>query len=97
MLCDLKKRKMPGIGQPVSWATLIAFIAAAGLCATLSYLFYYKAITKVGASKAMALDVTYAAWAIVFTVVFTRDLSILTPVTVVCALIVIVCGILAAK
>lgn len=78
-------------------AAVFAFIAAAGLCATLSYLFYYKAITKVGASKAMALDVTYAAWAIVFTVVFTRDLSILTPVTVVCALTVIVCGILAAK
>ena len=76
---------------------ILALIACAGLCATISYLFYYKAIAKVGASKAMALDVTYAAWAIVFTVIVNRDLSILTPMTVICTVIVIVCGILAAK
>ena len=76
---------------------LFPIIACAGLCATVSYLFYYKAISKVGASKAMALDITYAAWAIVFSVIINRDLSILTPMTVICAVIVIVCGVLAAK
>lgn len=44
----------------------------------------------------MALNVTYAAWAILFTVLILRDTSVLTPVTIACALVVIVCGIFAA-
>ena len=75
---------------------LLPTIAFAALFATVSYLFYYKAIATIGASKAMALNVTYSAWAIVFTVVILRDTSVLTPITVICALIVIICGILAA-
>ncbi|MDE6626432.1 MAG: DMT family transporter [Lachnospiraceae bacterium] len=75
---------------------LLPTIAFAALFATVSYLFYYKAIAKVGASKAMALNVSYSAWAIVFTVLFLRDSSVLTPTTIVCAVIVIVCGIFAA-
>ena len=75
---------------------LLPTIAFAALFATVSYLFYYKAIAKVGASKAMALNVSYSAWAIVFTVLFLRDTSVLTPTTIVCAVIVIVCGIFAA-
>ena len=75
---------------------LLPTIALAAFFATLSYLCYYKAISSIGASKSMALNVTYAAWAILFTVVILRDTSVLTPVTVACALVVIVCGILAA-
>ena len=75
---------------------LIPTIALAGLCATLSYLFYYKTISKVGASKAMALNITYTAWAIVFTVVIVRDYSVLNPLTLICASVVVVCGILSA-
>lgn len=75
---------------------LIPTIALAGLCATVSYLFYYKAIAQIGASKAMALNVTYSAWAIVFTVLLLGDTSVLTPSTVICAVVVLVCGIFAA-
>ncbi|MBQ6163851.1 MAG: DMT family transporter [Clostridia bacterium] len=75
---------------------LLPLIALAALCATVSYLCYYKAIAKIGASKAMALDVTYAAWAIFFTVILLRDTSVLTPLTVGCAVVVIVCGVLSA-
>lgn len=75
---------------------LLPTIAFAALFATLSYLFYYKAIAGIGASKAMALNVSYSAWAIVFTVILLKDTSVLTPVTVSCSLIVIICGILAA-
>ncbi len=71
-------------------------IAIAALFASLSYLCYYRAIAKIGASKAMALDITYVAWAIVFTVIILRDTSVLTPITIICALIVIICGIFAA-
>ena len=75
---------------------LIPTIAIAGLCATVSYLFYYKAIAQIGASKSMALNVTYSAWAIVFTVVILRDTSVLSFWTIACAVIVLVCGIFAA-
>ncbi|MBP3627171.1 MAG: DMT family transporter [Clostridia bacterium] len=75
---------------------LIPTIAIAGLFATISYLFYYKAIAQIGASKAMALNVTYCAWAIVFTVIILGDTSVLTPSTIICAIVVLVCGIFAA-
>ena len=75
---------------------LLPVIAIAAFFATLSYLCYYRAIAAIGASKSMALNVTYAAWAIFFTAVFLGDTSVLTPTTIVCALIVIVCGILTA-
>ncbi len=75
---------------------LIPTIIIAAFFATISYLFYYKAIAKIGASKSMALNVSYSAWAIIFTVIFLRDTSVLTPVTITCSVIVIVCGILAA-
>ena len=81
-----------------SWEnhTLLLCIAAAALCGTVSYLFYYKAIAKVGAARAMALNITYTAWAIVFSVVIAGDDSVLNPVTIVCAAAVVICGILAA-
>ena len=75
---------------------LLPVIALAALFATVSYLFYYRAIAQIGASKAMALNVTYAAWSIVFTVILLRDTSVLTPVTILCSLVVLVCGIFAA-
>lgn len=75
---------------------LLPTIAIAGFFATVSYLFYYKAIAKIGASKAMALNVTYTAWAILFTVVILRDTSVLSFTTVLCSLVVLVCGIFAA-
>ncbi len=75
---------------------LLPIIVLAGLFATVSYLFYYKAIAQIGASKAMALNVTYCAWAIVFTAVILRDLSVLSPLTILCAVVVLVCGIFAA-
>lgn len=75
---------------------LIPLIAIAGALGCVSYMLYYKAITQIGASKSMALNITYAAWSIVFTVLILHDTSVLTPVTIGCAIIVIVCGILAA-
>ena len=74
---------------------LIPTIALAALFATVSYLFYYKAISKIGASKAMALDVTYSAWSVVISVIFLGDRSLLNPVTIICTIAVLVFGILA--
>lgn len=75
---------------------VLPVIAAAALFATVSYLFYYKAIAKVGAAKAMALNITYTAWTLVFTVIFLGDCSAVNPRTLLCAAVVVICGILAA-
>ena len=79
---------------------LLPTIAIAGLFATVSYLFYYKAIAQIGASKAMALNVSYTAWAIVFTMIMALlnlgGASFPSAVTILCAVVVLVCGIFAA-
>ncbi|SCY09452.1 EamA-like transporter family protein [Lachnospiraceae bacterium XBB2008] len=74
---------------------LIPTIAIAALFATVSYLFYYKAISKIGASKSMALNITYSAWAVIISVVFLKDFSLLNPITVICTIAVLVFAILA--
>ena len=74
---------------------LIPTIAIAALFATASYLFYYRAISQIGASKSMALNITYSAWAVIFSIIFLRDLSLLNPVTILCIVAVLVFGILA--
>ena len=74
---------------------LIPTIAIAALFATVSYLFYYKAISQIGASKSMALNITYSAWAVVFSIVFLGNSSLLNPVTILCTIAVLVFGILA--
>lgn len=40
------------------------FIAGVALSGTASYVYYYKAIYTMGPTRAMALNITYAAWAI---------------------------------
>lgn len=75
-----------------SW--LIPTIAAAGLCATVSYLFYYKAISQIGASKAMGLNVTYGAWAVIFTAIITKTMP--SAIAIACTVVVLVCSIFAA-
>ena len=74
---------------------IVMMLSVAALFGTVSYLFYYKAITKIGASKAMALNSTYAAWAVIISAVFLKDYSLLNPVTIICTLVVIVFGVLA--
>lgn len=74
----------------------LPLIAGAALFATVSYLCYYRSIAKIGASKSMALNITYAAWAMIFSLVLFGDKTVLDPLSAACALVVIICGILAA-
>lgn len=46
--------------------TLIVIIIISGVIGTFSYLMYYKAIDLLNATSAMALNITYPAWAFVF-------------------------------
>lgn len=48
-------------------ATIIILLTA--FAGTASYVCYYKGIHKIGATKAMSLNITYSAWAIVFGVI----------------------------
>ena len=73
----------------------IPMIAIAAFFATISYLFYYRAISRIGASKAMALNITYSAWAVIFSIIFLGDHSLLNPVNLICTMAVLVFGILA--
>ena len=73
---------------------LIPTIAAAGLAATVSYLFYYKAISQIGASKSMGLNVTYGAWALIFTAILTQTMP--STIAIACTVVVLVCSIFAA-
>lgn len=78
---------------------LIPTIVIAGLFATLSYLYYYKAISQIGASKAMALNVTYCAWIAVIPlalVIFGGAMPTFSALQIICTVVVLVCGIFAA-
>lgn len=75
----------------------VSLILLAGLLGTASYLCYYKAISLIGASKAMALNITYAAWAVVFGIVFLGNRSLLHPVTLACTAVVLLFGVLAGR
>ena len=77
-------------------SNLIPIIILAAFFATISYLFYYKSISEIGASKAMALNITYSAWAVVISIVFLKDYSLINPVIIICTIVVLVFGILAA-
>ncbi len=90
---------MKGWGFTVSLfentGSLIPVIALAALFATVSYLFYYKAISQIGASKSMVLNITYSAWAVIISIVFLGNTGLLNPITIICTLVVLIFGILA--
>ncbi|NFH68064.1 DMT family transporter [Clostridium botulinum] len=65
----------------------IFWIAGTALAATVSYLFYYTAIYKIGATRAMGVNITYVVWSIVFDAIFLGNkinaLTILSSVLVI--------------
>lgn len=70
------------------------FIALSGLAGAASYLFYYKGISTIGAAKAMALNISYSAWAVVFGFLLLGTVP--TIPSVVCCAVILVGTILAA-
>lgn len=69
-------------------------IALAALLGTVSYLCYYRAIARIGASRAMALNITYSAWAIPFSLLLLGTMP--DPRGIVCAVVIILGAITAA-
>ena len=69
-------------------------VAVAALAGTASYLFYYKAIAAIGASRGMALNISYSAWAIIFALLLQKTVP--SPVQIVCCAVILVGTVLAA-
>ena len=53
--------------------TIAPVILLAALFGTVSYVMYYRAINKLGPAKAMALNITYTAWSIVFALILLKQ------------------------
>ena len=70
-------------------------IALAALAGTSSYLFYYKGISVIGAAKAMALNISYSAWAVAFG--FILQGTVPTPSTIFFCIVILAGTILAAS
>lgn len=64
-------------------------VALAGLAGAVSYLFYYKAIARIGAAKGMAANISYSAWAVAFGVLLLGSFP--GPLEVACC-VAIICG-----
>jgi len=64
---------LPSVGghfltKEVVMSSEIILIIVVALVGTASYVFYYKAIHEIGPTKAMALNITYSAWAVVISI-----------------------------
>lgn len=71
-----------------------ATIIMTALAGTASYVFYYKGIHKIGATKAMALNITYSAWSIIFGVILLKNSLDLKMI--VCCICIMIGSIMAA-
>lgn len=85
-----------GWGQTVTvgFTNVSPLILLAALFGTASYVLYYKAITNIGAAKSMALNITYAAWSIVFALILLKDVPDLK--TILCGIVIVFGSIVAA-
>lgn len=81
-------------GQTALNISMLGIILAA-LAGTASYLCYYESIAIIGASRAMALNISYSAWAVVFG--FILQGTVPTMVTIVLSLIILISTVLAAS
>ena len=78
----------------VAQSSAMPIIAGAAVIGTVSYLFYYKAIVRIGPARSMAINITYSAWAI--PVAFLLLGTIPTPTGIVCAFAIILGSIICA-
>ncbi len=76
----------------VTWASVVILITA--LFGTASYVCYYQAIHNTGSTKAMSLNITYSAWAVLFGVILLGQPLSFKSIT--CAIIIMLGSILAA-
>lgn len=86
-----------GFGITINAITdnIIFLIIITAFFGTASYTCYYSAINKIGATKAMGINITYFVWAIIFDTIFTGNpLSIKT---IICGIVIMLGSYLVAK
>lgn len=83
-----------GFTTEIMFTKTTAIIAASALFGTASYLCYYKAIYNLGASKAMALDITYSVWSIPVAFLFLHTVP--DGKSVICGILILVGALIAA-
>lgn len=59
-----------GLSFEILRTSVLWWIAGTALAGTVSYLCYYNAIYRIGATRAMGLNITYVVWSIVFDKLF---------------------------
>jgi len=76
-----------GLSVDILRTSVIWWIGATALSGTISYLFYYKAIYKIGATRAMGINMTYVVWTILFDILINgKEISLKT---IICSILVI--------
>lgn len=75
---------------------MMSCIMLAALFGTTSYLCYYHAIDKIGATKALPLNVTYVAWTVIINLSIYQNVQDYNWVSYVCIVVVFVSSIFAA-
>ena len=75
---------------------LIPLIMLAGLFGTTSYLFYYKAIDNIGATKALPLNVSYVAWTFIINLAIYQNIQDYNLLSYVCLVVVLTSSIFGA-
>ncbi len=81
-------------GQALTSPGAMGLVALAAAAGTASYLFYYKAIDLLGAARAMALNISYSAWAVLFA--FLLQSIVPAPIQIVLCIVILVGTVLAA-
>lgn len=81
-------------GQALTSPSAMGLVALAAAAGTVSYLFYYKAIDLLGAARAMALNISYSAWAVLFA--FLLQSIVPAPIQIVLCVVILVGTVLAA-
>lgn len=79
----------------VSVSSIMNIIALAALCGTASYLSYYKALNKIGAARGMAANISYSAWAVVFSFLILKVIPSVPQV--ICCVVIMVTTVLASS
>ena len=81
-------------GQALTSPGAMGLVALAAAAGTASYLFYYKAIDLLGAARAMALNISYSAWAVLFA--FLLQSIVPAPIQSVLCVVILIGTVLAA-
>ncbi len=77
-----------GLSFEILRTSAVWWLLAIALSGTLSYLFYYKSIYKIGATKAMSLNITYVIFSIAFDILING--TQLSLKTIICSIMVMV-------